>query len=728
MNDVTRQFVRFADFELDAARRRITRAGEPLALSAKAFDVLVFFTQNAGRVVTKDEILDAVWENQFVEEANLKVQISALRKALGEKRSEPQLLVTVPGRGYKFVGEIEDGANALVIEKRTISQLVVEEEKEISSEHDAAEVSKTQTSAPFFSRLNRRIIAASVLILATLAFGGYVWQNSASEKNAPFQNISVKRLTTSGKISSAALSPDGKMFAYSLMEKDGRRSLWLGQTDGSRDIEIRPPAEVVHRSLRFAPAEGSLYFIESENYQPGALSKMPIFGGAVEKIAAKGDSFVALSPGGGQIAFRRNDAAGGKSVLMVADADGGNEREIAARPLNLSFINSTLSWAPDEKVIAFGAYGDETNKTQELFVVNLLDGQMRPLTTAGWKTIRSTVWLNDASGLVVAAADASRTPQLWFVSYPGGETRRITADLHVYGSVLYLSADDKSLLAVSAQHQSNIWVSPAGNLTAARQITFDSLGRMSGWNGLAWLPDGRIIYTASSDKTETLWAMDADGGNQKQLLPGGWFAQTPSLPGDGGFIVFESDRSGSSEVWRVRADGGDLRQLTANEKVSYPHVSPDGKWIVYISQTAQNGGLRRISADGGDPVNLNKNAVTAARFSPDGKFIACGYRDGKAEKLAILSADDGQIVKLFDTPRLANFRLSMHWTPDGQAVTYRDWHEGIWRQPLDGGAPERLRGLPPEKLYGYGFSPDGQFFAYARGAEINDVVLISDNR
>jgi Tol biopolymer transport system component len=62
--------------------------------------------------------------------------------------------------------------------------------------------------------------------------------------------------------------------------------------------------------------------------------------------------------------------------------------------------------------------------------------------------------------------------------------------------------------------------------------------------------------------------------------------------------------------------------------------------------------------------------------------------------------------------------------PDGKAVTYRDWVNGVWKQPLAGGKPERLAGLPEEKLYAYTWSPDGKRFAFVRGSEIRDVILL----
>ena len=96
----------FAEYELDRARRQLLKDGRPVTLTAKAFDLLLFLTDNAGRVVSKEELLDSLWNDQFVEESNLSVQVSAIRKALGDNHSEPRFLATIPGKGYQFVAEI----------------------------------------------------------------------------------------------------------------------------------------------------------------------------------------------------------------------------------------------------------------------------------------------------------------------------------------------------------------------------------------------------------------------------------------------------------------------------------------------------------------------------------------------------------------------------------------------------------------------------------------------
>jgi Tol biopolymer transport system component len=176
-----------------------------------------------------------------------------------------------------------------------------------------------------------------------------------------------------------------------------------------------------------------------------------------------------------------------------------------------------------------------------------------------------------------------------------------------------------------------------------------------------------------------------------------------------------------------------MRQLTDADIAAQPDVSPDGKWIVYVSSrevtTREDfGTLYRISIEGGEPIRLVDKRANWVRISPDSKLVACGYEDDGMTKLAILPIEGGEPLKLFSVPRLANLRLGIRWTADGKAVTYRDWTHGIWKQNIDGGEPERLAGLPEEKLFGYGWSRDGKLFAFTRGVEARDVILVSNSR
>jgi DNA-binding winged helix-turn-helix (wHTH) protein/TolB-like protein/Tfp pilus assembly protein PilF len=130
---ITKHF-RFSEFELDRVKRLLLRDGEPISLNPKAFDLLYALIERRGEVLTKDELLDRVWPGQFVEEGNLKVQISALRKAFGERKNDHKYIVTVPGRGYSFVADLEKTASdEIVLESHRYSNFVVEKTESITN-------------------------------------------------------------------------------------------------------------------------------------------------------------------------------------------------------------------------------------------------------------------------------------------------------------------------------------------------------------------------------------------------------------------------------------------------------------------------------------------------------------------------------------------------------------------------------------------------------------------
>src|SRR6185436_759448 len=98
----------FGPFQLDVNDRLLTRAGEVISMRPKATEILVRLVTNAGQLIKKDELLKEVWPDTFVEESNLSQTIFTLRKALGDDRSEPRYIETVPRRGYRFVAAVKD--------------------------------------------------------------------------------------------------------------------------------------------------------------------------------------------------------------------------------------------------------------------------------------------------------------------------------------------------------------------------------------------------------------------------------------------------------------------------------------------------------------------------------------------------------------------------------------------------------------------------------------------
>jgi DNA-binding winged helix-turn-helix (wHTH) protein/tetratricopeptide (TPR) repeat protein len=111
-----RCFYAFGPFRVDLVKRLLLRGDEPVSLSPKDFDLLLALVQHHGEVLVKEELLEGVWPDTVVEEGNLNRHISTLRKTLGESPNEHEYIVTVPGRGYRFVAEVmEDWRESLTM-------------------------------------------------------------------------------------------------------------------------------------------------------------------------------------------------------------------------------------------------------------------------------------------------------------------------------------------------------------------------------------------------------------------------------------------------------------------------------------------------------------------------------------------------------------------------------------------------------------------------------------
>lgn len=118
----------FNDFTLDTSLRQLSNNGARINISSKAFDILLYLIENHSKIVLKEELFEAIWTNSFVEENNLPVHISALRRVLGDKRGESHYIKTISGKGYIFVAPIVDRTDELnsKIPIKSINKSVIE--------------------------------------------------------------------------------------------------------------------------------------------------------------------------------------------------------------------------------------------------------------------------------------------------------------------------------------------------------------------------------------------------------------------------------------------------------------------------------------------------------------------------------------------------------------------------------------------------------------------------
>lgn len=145
MSEEKRLFFEFGSFRIDAEQRILFRGGEPLRLAPKTFDLLLALIENGNRVVGKEELMRRFWADAFVEEANLTVHVSVLRKILGSENGGNGDIETIPKRGYRFVADIKEIAAENQYTEQTSGERNGDEFKKIEQTRIAAEHFETSS-------------------------------------------------------------------------------------------------------------------------------------------------------------------------------------------------------------------------------------------------------------------------------------------------------------------------------------------------------------------------------------------------------------------------------------------------------------------------------------------------------------------------------------------------------------------------------------------------------
>ena len=575
---------------------------------------------------------------------------------------------------------------------------------------------------------------AGLLIAGAALFAGlkYFRHEQLISKREPFSKMKVTRLTTSGKASAAAISPDGKYVVHVLGAR-GQQSLWLRHIATGSDKEIVPSNGNNLSWVTFSRDGGYIFFnrLEAGAYP---VYQVPVLGGTPKRLTAEdADTPVTFSPDGLRFAFMRGAPQRGETSLIVANADGTGEQKLVTHKISEfnGGVWSSPSWSPDGEMIAFAhRTPDGDGRNTNVVAARVTDGVEKQITFQKWFVVDALAWLPDGSGLIITVLDREAGPsrQIWQVSYPGGEARRITNDTNNYVGIS-LTADSTALVTVQSEQVSNIWVAPNGEAGRAVQLPSN---RNDGMAGVTLTPDGHIVYASNEGHRADIWIMNADGTGQKQLTSDARNI-APAVSPDGRYIVYVSTRAGEQNIWRMDIDGGNTKQLTSHSHDILPSISPDGQWVFYTSIVSDNESLetlRKVSIDGGDPVQVTDYTSAGPLVSPDGKLIACGYINTQETpphwRLAIISVDGGPPVKTFDISALQS---RYQWASDGRALLYsltRNGITNIWSQPIDGGSPKQLTDFKFDQIFRFNWSRDGKQLVLARGNVTSDVVMITD--
>jgi len=583
------------------------------------------------------------------------------------------------------------------------------------------------------------LLAAAAGVVAVLVAAGYTGYRQFAHPGAPlpFEHFNITRLTTSGHVLDAMVSPDGRYVVHSVGDASGQ-SLWVRQVRTDSNVNIVPTAPVVYLGLAFSRDGDYVYYVARDPRSAVAmLYQIPVLGGMPRRVLDDIDTNPTFSPDGTRLAFIRGYPSERSQSVIVANIDGTGERRLATAaspdffPLDPD-ERAGPSWSPDGRSIA-APMGNGV--TAVIAIVDVEDGSIRKLGTRGWYNARRVGWLADSSAVLVATAENSASyfqHQVWAIPVSGAAPRKITSDLNDYAGMSTTGAAD-AFVAVQISFTAAVWIAPSGDAARASVIT-NGGPAMDGVGGLTWTPDGRLIYFRATNAGSDLMSVKADGSESRTVVAGADANLHPAVTPDGKYVFFMSDRGHTNmDLWRSTLEGGDLRRLTSlkeNDGVGRPSLSPDGRTVTY----SNSGTVWRMPIDGGTPTAVTPRGVDAgnAMVSPDGRFFVCGYRPTitAARQLAVFPFAGGSPVRIVDMPPTALIQHTK-WSPDSRAIQYVDTRGGvpnIWAVAVDTGATSQVTHFTDSGIFDFAWSLDGAELAVSRGNESSDAVLVSDAR
>ncbi len=716
----TKHFYEFKNFRLDIDECVLLRGGKPLPVTPKVFHLLKILVEHHGHLVEKDKLISEIWADSFVEDGNLTFNIRMLRKALGDEAAHPTFIETVPRRGYRFIAEVEEFSETAKLND------VVPRPSVQPSENNLAAFPKSRNfpaSVP---------LALVILLTAAIGIGSWYAQSKNHESDAPVLSapFALEKLSTNGKVRLAIISPDGKNMFY-VNEISGRYGVWLRQLESTNNVEIIPPSDDFYGGLALSPDGNFLYFARHPLGIEGQLDiyRISIFGGVPTKIVGETQGWTSLSPDGEKISFVRCYYREDENCsLWIADSfNGKNERKLVSRPRPIRIGDNKFS--PDGNSIAF-AVGQSENQANEfaLMEVDLASGAERELTAEKFFNIKRLAWLPAGKGLLFTASRVpNRNFRIWQVSADatGSDAQPLTNDSESYAD-LSLDKNARFLVSTQVKEEFRLRLFEMENPSVSRVLA-DA-------NGVAFAPDGKVIFTSGMSGNEEIWSIDPEGGRQKQLMNNAADESAPIVSPDNNSIFFASNRTGEVHVWRMNADGSNQTQITENEGGFPLLASPGGRWLFYHSGRDRT--LRRVSIQSGEEQSVINKSKYRFAISPDGLQAAFSEKAGDKKVLTVVSLADGRTIKNFALPDETARLFQIRWLPGENSLVYilannKIKDNTLWLQPFGEETPRQITDLGAEdiaEMEGFALAPDGKSFAVAQGGWKHDAVLLKGLR
>jgi Tol biopolymer transport system component/DNA-binding winged helix-turn-helix (wHTH) protein len=649
---------RVGEWRVEPRLNTIASGDHAVHVEPKVMGVLVRLANQPGVVLTKEQIMRAVWPDTFVTDDVLTHAIAELRKAFADDTRAPRFIQTIPKGGYRLIAPVaRDGSGT-------------------ASSPGASPVSPSPTPRPQRrSRLSRLVLlGAALAIVATVT-----WAVRALPTRTERATLRVLPLTSlPGSENTPALSPDGNQvaFAWDGGNPDGPQQLYVKLVDSGTPVRLtQGPGSV--SGMAWSPDGRQLAFVRE---RPGASSAevlvIPALGGPARVVAGNAVGpwgGLSWAPDGHQLAFVERKSASSPSGIALLSLEDGSVRQLTPAPPDVDG-DSDPRFSPDGRSLAF-IRRPLTGHTADIHVMSLDNGQIRRL-TSDRTNVWGMDWSEDGRDLVFSSTRPGSQGRfsLWRVAALGGTPQRLTV------------GEDGVRPSISRH----------GHRLAYARWSFDL-----------------DIFQMPGPKS---------GEPQRTPQPFATSTRLEFGPGyspDGEEVAFTSDRSGANAVWVCDRDGSGLRQLTFGDspRAAFGDWSPDGKRLVFFTNLTGPYDLFTVSADGGFPQRLTKAPFDKVlpHWSRDGSSIYYSSRRNGVAEIWKLPLSGGEGVQMTHGGGTEAYE-----SPDGATLYFVKrargrGPRGTWRVPTGGGAEERVAALGEE--HGWAVFDDGACYIGSNAAE-----------
>jgi Tol biopolymer transport system component/DNA-binding winged helix-turn-helix (wHTH) protein len=713
-------FYEFGPFRIDVSERLLLCKGEIVSLTPKAFDTLLALVQSSGRVLKKDELMQKIWPDTFVEEVNLAHHISVLRKALGNGENGDPYIQTVPRRGYRFAALVEAQAQ----------EGPGNREEGIDS-GQAAQILRER-------RFDRRLMWGSMVLLVFSVVGMGIWF-IRSRPEAPVPLIATPLTSYAGSELQPSFSPDGTQVAF----------VWDGEKQDNFDIYVKligtsDPLRLTHHpgadwSPAWCPDGRSIAFLRvlTEGF---ALMTVPPLAGPEQKLLevhgrAGGyvrGRYLAWSNDGKALVFSYSESPGEPLGLFLLSLVSREKSRLTSPPAG-SIGDSAPVFSPDGHTLAFNRIvGVGTSDLYLLALSKALKpiGEPRRIPSDD-RALYSPVWRPDKNEIIYETS-----PGLWRIAVnPASRPQRL-AWVGQDGEFPAMSRQGHRLAYSRALQDWNIW-------RAELRGPHGQMGRPTRFIATTLLdaepqfsPAGnRIVFSSNRSGSDEIWVCDSDGSNAFQLTSfGGPQLGSPRWSPDGTQVCFDVNVDGQFDVQVVAAEGGKPQRLTTSSADDYaPSWSHDAKWLYFGSTRSGRRQVWKMPAEGGEAVQVTRSGGFLASEAPDGNTVYYLKSEDKDQesystslwRVPTQGGEETQVIESVALRAAAVTKDGIYFVPRRSPGSVRT----IQFLSFATGKIGIIGTLEMPVIYSLTVSPDGRWISYSQIDQVgSDLMLVEDFR